>query len=95
MYKHAVQHLAVLLKRCFARINTCLCELIECAGEESVCHYRQISTVKHPQQLIEVNFKSVKSNCTMVHVRWGSEFVCDAVDLYNAMFSVQTLVLVT
>jgi hypothetical protein len=47
-------NLAVLLKRCFARINTCLCELIRCAGEESVSLYRQISTVKHPQPLIKL-----------------------------------------
>jgi hypothetical protein len=62
MYKRAVQHLAVLLKRYFTRINTCLCELIECASEESVGHYRQISTVKRPQQLIKVNFISDTSN---------------------------------
>jgi len=48
-------NLAVLLKRCFARINKCLCELIQCAGEESVGLYRQISTVIHPQPLIELN----------------------------------------
>ena len=35
-------NLAVLLKRCFTRINTCLCELIGCAGEESVGLYIQI-----------------------------------------------------
>jgi len=28
-------NLAVVLKRCFRRVNTCLCELIECAGQES------------------------------------------------------------
>jgi len=39
--------LYVLLKRCYTRKNTCLCELIQCAGEESVGLYRQISTVKH------------------------------------------------
>jgi hypothetical protein len=44
--------LAVLLKRCVARIDTCLCELIGCAGEELVGLYRQIPTVKHPQPLI-------------------------------------------
>jgi len=35
---------AVLLKRCFTMKNTCLCELIGCAGEESVGLYIQIST---------------------------------------------------
>ena len=35
---------AVLLEGCFTRINTCLCELIWCAGEELVGLYRQIST---------------------------------------------------
>ena len=29
-------NLTVLLNRCFARINTGLCEVIQCAGEESV-----------------------------------------------------------
>jgi hypothetical protein len=48
-----VINLSVLVKVCFIRINTCLCELIQCAGEESVGLYRQISTVKHPQPLIE------------------------------------------
>ena len=48
-------NLAVLPKGCFVRINTCLCELIQCTGEESVALYRQIPTVKHPQPLIELN----------------------------------------
>jgi hypothetical protein len=47
-------NLTVLLKRCFARINQCLCELIQCAGEETVGLYRQIFTAKHPQPLIEL-----------------------------------------
>jgi hypothetical protein len=85
----------VLLKRCFTRINTCLCELIQCAGEESVGLYRQISTVKHPQPLIEVNFNSDKSNSTVVYIKMGYGFVCDAVDLFNSVFSIRTLVLVT
>ena len=46
-------NLAVLVKRCFARINTSLRELIHCAGEGSVGLYRQIATVKRPQPLIE------------------------------------------
>jgi len=45
-------NLAMLLKRCFMSINTCLCELIEREGEESVRLYRQKSHVKHPGQLI-------------------------------------------
>jgi hypothetical protein len=48
-------NVVVLLKRCFTRINTCLCELIWCAGEESVGLNRRVSTVIHPQLLIEVN----------------------------------------
>jgi len=86
---------AVLLKRCFTRINMCLCELIGCAGEESVGFYRQISTVKHPQMLIAVNYNSDKTNSTIVHVRMCCGFVCDAVDLFNSMFLIHTLVLVT
>ena len=54
-------NIVVLLKQCFARINTCLCELIWCAGEESVGNYIQISTVIHPQPLIAVNYNSDKS----------------------------------
>ena len=46
---------AVLLKRGFTRKSMCLCEMIRCAGEESVGLYRQISTVKHPQMLIAVH----------------------------------------
>jgi hypothetical protein len=44
---------AMIMKRYFARINTCLCELIQCAGEESVGLYRRIYTVEHTQPLIE------------------------------------------
>ena len=57
-------NLAVVLELCFANINSCSYELIQCAGEELVGLYRQMSTVKHPQQLIEVNFRSVKSKST-------------------------------
>ena len=87
--------LAVLLKNCFTRENTCLCELIGCACEESVGLYRQISTVKHSQSLIAVNYNSDKSNSTIVHVRMWCDFVCDAVDLFNSMFSIHTLILAT
>ena len=55
-------NLAVLEKRSFTRINRCLCELIQCAGEESFGLYRQISTVKHTLLLIEVNHKSDRSS---------------------------------
>jgi hypothetical protein len=34
--------------------------MIQCAGEESVGLYRQISSVTHPQQLIDINFNSDK-----------------------------------
>ena len=85
----------MLLKRCFTRINMCFCELIGCAGEESLGFYRQLSTVKHPQMLIALNYNSDKSSNTIVHVRMWCGFVCDAVDLFNSMFSIHTLVLVT
>jgi hypothetical protein len=39
-------NLASLLKLCFTRINACLCEVIQCVGEESVGIYRQIPDVK-------------------------------------------------
>jgi hypothetical protein len=45
-------NLAVLLKRCFASINTCLCDLIEREGEESADLYRLIYNTEHPQQII-------------------------------------------
>ena len=47
--------LAVLLKRCLSRIDTYLCELIWCAGEDSLGLYIQISTVKYLQSLIEAS----------------------------------------
>jgi hypothetical protein len=90
-----VINLPVLLKRCSTRINTYLFEMIQCAGEESVGLYRQISTVKHPQQLIEVNYNSDKSRSTIVYVRMCCGFVSDAFDLFISMFSFHTLVLVT
>ena len=48
-------NLAMLLKHCCMSINTCVCDLIEREDEESVGLYRQISHVKHTEQLIEVN----------------------------------------
>jgi hypothetical protein len=54
----------------FCRINTCLFELIQCAGEESVALCRQIFTVKHPQQLMEVNYSSDKSKNIIMYVRY-------------------------
>jgi hypothetical protein len=56
---------------------------------------RQISAVKHPQPLIEVNYNSDKSYSTVVYIKMRYGFVCDAVDLFNSMFSIHTLVLVT
>ena len=47
-------NLAVLMKVCFARIYTCLCEVIDCAGEERVGLYRQILTVEHTQPSIQL-----------------------------------------
>jgi hypothetical protein len=82
----------VLLKRCFAGINRCLCELIGGAGEESVGLYRQISTVKHLQSLFAVNYKSDRSKSTIVHVRMCFGIVCDGVDLFNSVISIHTLV---
>jgi hypothetical protein len=52
-------------------------------------------TVKHPQQLNEFNHNSDKSKSTIVHVNMGCGFVCDGVDLFNSVFSIHTLVLVT
>jgi len=69
--------------------------MIQCAGEESFSLYRQMSTVKHPRPIIEVNHNSDKSNSTVVHVRIICDCVCDAVDLFNSVFSIHTLVLVT
>ena len=76
----------MLLKRCFTGINTCLCELIQCAGEESVGLYRQISTVKHPQQLIAVNYNCVRSNDRIMREGMCFCFVCDAVVFFNSEF---------
>ena len=87
-------NLAVLLKRSFTRINTCLCELIQCAGEDSVGLYRQVSTVEDPQPLIEVTYNCDKSKSRMVHIRLGCEFLSDFVDLFNSVYSLHTLVLV-
>jgi hypothetical protein len=84
-------NLAVLLQRRFTRINTCLCELIRCAGEESVGLYRQVSSVKQPQKLIEVNYNSDKSTSTILNVRMCCGSVCDAVDLFNSVFSIHSI----
>jgi hypothetical protein len=88
-------NLAVVLKGCFRRINTCLCELIQCAGEESVGLYRQISAVKHPQPLTKVNYKSDRPKCRIEHIKWSCDFLCDFVDLLNSVYSAHTLILVT
>jgi hypothetical protein len=88
-------NLAVVLKGCFTRINKCLCELVQCAGQESVGLYRQISTVIHPQPLIEVNNKSDRPKMRMEHIRQGCDFLCDFVDLLNSVYSAHTLILVT
>jgi hypothetical protein len=69
--------------------------MIRCAGEELFSLYRQISTAKHPQPLIEVNHNSDKSKNTIVHVRMICGCVCDDVDLFNPVFSFHTLVLVS
>jgi len=88
-------NLAVELKGCFTRINTCLGELVQFAGEESVGLYRQISTVKHPLPLIEVNNRSDRPKISIEHIRRGCDFVCDFVDLLNSVYSAHTLILVT
>jgi len=88
-------NLAVVLKGSFRRINTCLCELIECAGQESVGLSRRISSVKHPQRLIEVNYKSDRPKIRIEHIWRGCDFLCDLVDVLNSVFSVHTLILVT
>ena len=76
----------MLLKRCFTGINTCLCELIVCTGEESVGVYRQISTVKHPQPLIAVNYNCDKSKDRIMRERMCCGFVCDAFVFFNSEF---------
>jgi hypothetical protein len=68
-----------------------LCELIGGAGEESVGLYRQIFSVKQPQPLIAVNYKSDKSKNTIVHVRMCCGFVSDVVDAFNSVFSIDTI----
>jgi hypothetical protein len=88
-------NLAVIVKGCFRRINTRLCELIQCAGQESVGLYRQISTVKHTQPLIAVNNKSGRPKIRIEHIRRGCDFLCDFVDLLNSVYSAHTLILVT
>jgi len=88
-------NLAVILKGCFTRINTCLGELVQCAGEESVGLYRQISTVKHTLPLIEVNNKSDRPKIRIEHIRRGCDLLCDFVDLLNSVYSAHTLILVT
>ena len=62
-------NLAVLLKGCFTRINTCLWELVQCAGEKSVGLYRNISFVKHPRPLISFNNKSGTPKSRIEHTR--------------------------
>jgi len=88
-------NLAVVLKGCFTKINTCLCELVRCAGEESVGLYRQISTVRHLQPLIEVYNKSDRPKIRIEHIRWGCDFLCGFFDLLNSIYSAHTLILVT
>jgi len=88
-------NLAAVLKGCFTRINTSLCELVQCAGLESVGLYRQISTVIHPQPLIEVKNKSDSLKIRIEHITRGCDFVCDFVDLLNSVYSAHTLILVT
>jgi hypothetical protein len=87
--------LAVLVKRCFTRIKTCLCQFIQCAAVESVDLYRQIYTVKHPQPLIAVNHNPFESNSTILDVRMCSGFIYDTLGLFNSVFSVHILVIVT
>jgi hypothetical protein len=87
-------NLAVLLKQCFTRINTCLCELIQCTGEETVGIYRQIATVKHEQQLIAVHYNSDRPKSRLDCIRRGCDFLCDFVDSFNSVYSAHTLVLV-
>ena len=87
-------NLAVLLKRCFAKINTCLCDLTEGEVEESVGLCRQISNTEHPQQLIEVHYISARPKSRILRIRLSYDFLCDAVDRFNSVFSVHTLVLV-
>jgi hypothetical protein len=88
-------NLAAVLKGCFTRINKCLCELVQCAGQESVGLYKQISSVIHPQPLIEVNNKSDRPKNRIEHIRQCCDFLCDFVDRFNSAYSAHTLILVT
>ena len=88
-------NLAVVLKGYFTRINTCLCELIQFTGQDSFGLYRQMSSVKHTQRLIKVNYESGRPQIRIEHVRRGCDFLCDFVDLFNSVYSVHTLILVT
>ena len=88
-------NLAVVLKGYSRMINTCLCDLIQCAGQESVGLYRQIPTVIHPQRFITVSNKSDRPKIRMQHIRRGCDFLCDFVDLLNSVYSAHTLILVT
>jgi hypothetical protein len=88
-------NLAAVLKACFIKLNTCLCELVQCAGQESFGLYRQISAVIHPQPLIVVNNKSDRPKIRIEHIRRGFDFLCDFVDLLNSVYSAHTLILVT
>jgi hypothetical protein len=88
-------NLAVVLKGCFTRINTSLCELVQCSGQDSAGLYRQISTVVNPQPLIAVNNKSDRPKIRIEHIRQGCDFLCDFVDLFNSVYSAHTLLLVT
>jgi hypothetical protein len=87
-------NLAAVLREGFTKINTCLCELVQCAGQESVGLYRQISTVIHPQPLIVINNKSDRPKCRMEHITQGCKFLSDFVDLLNSVYSAHTLILV-
>jgi hypothetical protein len=88
-------NLAVILKQCFTKINGYLCELIQCAGEETVGIYRQTVTVKHQQQLVAVNYNSDRPKRRLDGIRQSFYFLCDFVDNFNSVFSAHTLVLVT
>jgi hypothetical protein len=88
-------NLAVVLKGYITRINTCLCELVQFAGEESVGIYRQISTGKHTPPSIRVNYKSDRPKIRIEHIRRGCDFLCDFVDLFNSVYSAHTHILVT
>ena len=65
-----------------------MCELIRCAGEESVGLYRQISTVRHPQPVIEVNYKCDRPMIRIEPLWLSCDFVPDFVEIFNSDFSV-------